>query len=328
MLFPNDTFYCSGIGTMFNLLKLHLNKILLIISLLIISIFVSLSLGDIKSWDRIDWLDVAGEGGCAIALATWMIFILGSRPQGRVTDLLTLGLGFMFLAFWQDTLDEFIQLPNSLLWDQMESIAMPLGVMLLTYGLYHWHQEQLALNYQLRKRELVFREHRAFDQLTLTGQCEYISQQLASYKNTSRKQSLVFLMLDINDFSHFNRQFGNQEGDRLLLEMCELILLNLRQQDLICRYAGDRFAVILPDTSLTQGRQIAAEIKQAVKHFAFKVPQSSNSQFQNLSIGCVQWRTEHNNDLALESTEKLLERANFALLKDKPIHLASVSGLA
>jgi diguanylate cyclase (GGDEF)-like protein len=134
--------------------------------------------------------------------------------------------------------------------------------------------------------------------------------------------------LDINDFSKFNRQFGNQEGDRLLLEMCELILLNLRQQDLICRYAGDRFDIILPDTSSTQGRQMAAELKQAVKHFAFKVPQSSTSQFQSLSIGCVQWQTENNNGLALEPTEKLLERANLALLKDKPIHLANVSDLA
>jgi diguanylate cyclase (GGDEF)-like protein len=313
---------------MFSLLKLHLNKILLIISLLIISIFVSLSFGEIKSWNEIDWLDVASEGGCAIALAIWMIFILGSRPQGRVTGLLALGLGFMFLAFWQDTLDEFIKLPHSLLWDQMESIAMPLGVLLLTYGLYHWHQEQLALNYQLRKRELVFREHRAFDQLTLTGQFEYLSQQLISHKNSSRKKSLVFLILDINDFSHFNRKFGHQEGDRLLLEMCELVLLNLRQQDLICRYAADRFAIILPDTSLTQGRQISAELKQAVKHFAFKVPQSSTSQFQSLSIGCVQWQTERNASIALETTEKLLERANIALLKDKPIHLFNVSDLA
>jgi diguanylate cyclase (GGDEF)-like protein len=307
---------------MFSLLKLHLNKFLLIAGLIIISVLVSLSIGETKQWREIDWLDVAGEGGSAIALAIWMIFILGSRPQGRVTNLLALGLGFMFFAFWQDALDEFIQLPNTVLWNQMESITMPMGILLLTYGLYHWHQEQLALNQQLRKREQVFREHRAFDQLTLTGQAEYLSKQLKTYENISHKQSLIFLMLDINNFSHFNRQFGNTEGDRLLLEMCEIILLNLRRQDLICRYAGDRFALILPNTSLTQGRQIAAELKQAVKHFAFKVPQSSTSQFQSLSIGCVQWQTEQKDKQTLESTEQLLERANLALLKDKPVKLA------
>jgi PleD family two-component response regulator len=73
---------------------------------------------------------------------------------------------------------------------------------------------------------------------------------------------------------------------------------------------------------------MAAELKQAVKHFAFKIPQSSTSQFQSLSIGCVQWQTENNDSLVLEPTEKLLERANLALLKDKPIHLAHVSDLA
>jgi diguanylate cyclase (GGDEF)-like protein len=306
---------------MFSLLQLHLNKLLLIACLILCALLVSLSIGEVKSWAQIDWLDIAGEGGSAIALAIWIIFILGSRPQGRVTNLLILGLGFMFLAFWQDTLDEFIRLPNTVLWNQLESITMPIGILLLTYGLYHWHQEQLALNLQLRKREQVFREHRAFDQLTLTGQVEYLSTQLIAHQHTSRKQSLVFLMLDINNFSHFNRQFGNTEGDRLLLEICEIILLNLRQDDLICRYAGDRFAIILPDTSLTHGRQIAAELKQAVKHFAFKVPQSLTSQFQSLSIGCVQWQVKKRHN-ALELTEQLLKRANLALLKDKPFHLA------
>jgi hypothetical protein len=65
-----------------------------------------------------------------------------------------------------------------------------------------------------------------------------------------------------------------------------------------------------------------------VKHFAFKVPQSSTSQFQSLSIGCVQWQTENNASIALETTAKLLERANIALLKDKPMHLSNVSDLA
>ena len=65
-----------------------------------------------------------------------------------------------------------------------------------------------------------------------------------------------------------------------------------------------------------------------MKHFAFKVPQSSTSQFQSLSIGCVQWQTENNASIALETTAKLLERANIALLKDKPMHLSNVSDLA
>ena len=306
---------------MYNLLKLHLNKLLFIACFILLSILLSLSIGEIKPWAQIAWLNATGKGGSALALVIWMIFILGSRPLGRVTDLLILGLGVIFLAFWQNTLDEFIQLPHSALWNQLEFITMPIGILLLTYGLYHWHQEQLALNQQLRKREQIFREHRAFDPLTLTGQAEYLSKQLHARQHTSLEQSLVFLMLDINSFSHFNRQFGNTEGDRLLVEVCEIILLNLRQQDLICRYAGDRFAIILPDTSLTHGRQMAAELKQAIKHFAFKVAQSSTSQFQSLSIGCVQWHVEKKSG-ELESTEQLLERANLALLKDKPLHLA------
>ena len=307
---------------MFSLLKLHLNKILLMVSLITLSALVSLSIGETKEWAQVDWLDVAGEGGSAIALAVWMIFILGSRPQGYVTDLLTFGLGLMFLAFWQDALDEFIHLPNTILWNQIESITLPIGIMLLTYGLYHWQQEQLALYQQLRKREQLFREHRSFDQLTLTGRVEYLIKQLKNHQQLGAQQSLVFLMLDINNFSQFNRTFGQIQGDRLLLEISETVLLNLRQDDLICRYAGDRFAIILPNTSLTQGRQMAAELKRAIHHFGFKVPQSANSQFQSLSIGCVHWQLDEGSSHYLEQPEQLIERANLALLQDKPMQAA------
>ena len=128
---------------MYNLLKLHLNKLLFIACFILLSILLSLSIGEIKPWAQIAWLNATGKVGSAIALIIWMIFILGSRPLGRVTDLLILGLGVIFLAFWQNTLDEFIQLPYSALWNQLEFITMPIGILLLTYGLYHWHQEQL-----------------------------------------------------------------------------------------------------------------------------------------------------------------------------------------
>ena len=40
---------------------------------------------------------------------------------------------------------------------------MPVGMILLTLGIYHWHREQLAINGQMEKRERLFREHRLFD---------------------------------------------------------------------------------------------------------------------------------------------------------------------
>jgi diguanylate cyclase (GGDEF)-like protein len=292
---------------MLDTLSYHRHKLALIFVLLWGALMANLWLGEAKSWHAIDWLDVIGEGGSAIALGLWMLLILGSRPRGRVTDWLTLGLGFMCLAMWQDTLDEFLRLPAGQWWEQgLESVAMPLGIALLTYGLFHWHREQLAINRQLRGREQVFREHRWLDPLTHIGRAEYLKQQI---RTLSEQPPLMLLMVDINEFSLFNRRFGHRCGDRLLREVTEVLLLNLRQRDLLCRYAGDRFAILLPHTEQLEARRLAQELRQAVAHFAFKTDDGV-SQFQSLRIGLVMCDGER-------TAEQLLDAANRALQLDQ-----------
>ncbi|ASP40144.1 GGDEF domain-containing protein [Bacterioplanes sanyensis] len=293
---------------MLDTLAHHRRKLALIFTLLWGALMANLWLGEAKPWHDIDWLDVVGEGGSAIALAVWMLLILGSRPLGRVTDLLTLGLGFMFLAMWQDAVDEFLYLPAEAFWNPLlESVAMPFGIGLLTYGLFHWHREQLAINRQLRGREQVFREHRWLDPLTHIGRADYLKQQIITL---SEQQPLVLMMLDLNGFAPFNRRFGHRCGDRLLREVTEVLLLNLRHTDLLCRYAGDRFAILLPFTEQLEARRIGEELRQAIAHFAFKTD-DGHSHFQSLRIGMVYCHHER-------SAEQLITAANQALQLDQP----------
>lgn len=82
-------------------LKPHRAKLLLLAVMTNTSLVASLILGEVKTWGEIDWLDVFGEGGTAAMLMTWLIFILRSRPAGRVSTILTAGFGLVFLALWQ-----------------------------------------------------------------------------------------------------------------------------------------------------------------------------------------------------------------------------------
>lgn len=293
---------------MLHTLAVHKNKLILIFGLALLSLLASIGVSEPKHWQEIDWLDVLGEGGSAMALAVWVILVLGSRPAGRVTDLLTLGLGFMFIAMWQDNLDEFLRIPAEQWWDHwLESGAMPIGIAMLTYGLFHWHSEQLAINRQLEKREQLFREHRFIDGLTQLGRIDYLRQQLERQLQTQPQAPISVVMAGIEYYPDIVRQLGHRNADRLLREVAEVITLNLRRQDVICRYAGDRFALVLPDTNAQRALNIALEVSRAVANFAFK-SDSGDSHYQRLLTGVY---TSHQN----EGAEQIILSANQAMEK-------------
>ena len=80
----------------------------------------------------------------------------------------------------------------------------------------------------------------------------------------SGKGDCCLLMLDIDSFHLVNRDFGKREGDRVLRAVTQLLLLNLRSTDLLCRYAGDRFAVMLPATQADTAHALADHLRRAV----------------------------------------------------------------
>lgn len=268
--------------------------------------------GEIKALAVWDWLDIAGEGGSAVLILVWIGLLLKSRPAGYVTNLLFLGLACLFFSLFMDTVDEFIALPQAVTWDGwLESGPMPIGFALLTMGIFHWHREQLAINEQMRNRERVFREHRQFDKLTPLGDANYLRAQLQSalVEASAERQPLSVIMLDMDAFSRVNRGYGYPEGDRVLQVLTQLLLLNLRQHDLLCRLAGDRFVVILPHTGERQAQLLADELREAVGSLAYK----SSRQGERIELAATVVSLMARG----EEAEMLLERLNIAMAKAK-----------
>lgn len=265
-------------------------------------------LGELRPIETWKWMDVAAEGGTALMAALWTLLILGSRPGGRVTVQLAGGLMLIMLGAWADCMDEFFVIPEAMqYWDKWLEALLPMGMLVLTLGLYGWRQEQFTLNEHMQKRERLFRDHRAFDRLTQLADAGYLRRQIALELERSPLQECCLLMLDLNDFHRINREHGAREGDRLLQAVSHLILLNLRPQDLLCRYAGDRYAVLLPATGQPQASWVAAHLRQALSLLAHY---TNAGQRVMVSARTVCARVEGHPQQLLDRLDAALEQLN------------------
>jgi len=214
---------------------------------------------------EIDWVDIASEGGTALLAALWCLIVLSSRPDGRVTRLLAGGLACIMLGSWADCMDEWIDIDKAAVWDNVLEGLLPCGMLVLTVGMYYWRHEQATLSDHMRKRERLFRNHRPFDRITQLADAAYLREQLRLESRRMEGEGVSALVLfDIDAFHRINREHGQAEGDRVLQAVSHMLLLNLRNDDLLCRYAGDRFAVLMPGLGEAQARDAAQHLCRMV----------------------------------------------------------------
>lgn len=220
------------------------------------------TLGELKPLADWHWTDVLAEGGMALMVGVWLVYVRGSRPAGRVTAWLTLGLAAMLMGEWVDALDEVWRLPKAMAWDNALEALTPLGMLALTVGLHFWRQEQRVLSRQLAQRERFFRDHRAVDRVTQLADAGYMAGQIQLERDLGRTGCV--LMLGLDGFDGFTREQGLRAADHALEAASLTLMLNLRACDLLCRYAGDRFVVLLPDCNAAEGERLADELKAAL----------------------------------------------------------------
>src|SRR5207249_3948484 len=119
---------------------------------------------------------------------------------------------------------------------------------------------------------------------------------LAHAQKTGLPLSLV--LIDIDHFKDFNDQHGHQAGDRLLKEVAARWMIHLRAADVLARFGGDEFAMILPNCPQWAARAIAERICAAVPLGV------------TCSAGVSAWDGQ-------ESLESLVARADRALYRAK-----------
>jgi diguanylate cyclase (GGDEF)-like protein len=74
------------------------------------------------------------------------------------------------------------------------------------------------------------------------------------------------LMLDIDHFKQFNDRFGHETGDRVLKEVGRVLRERVRESDLVARFGGEEFSIVLPDIDQAGAIALAEQLRAGVEH--------------------------------------------------------------
>jgi diguanylate cyclase (GGDEF)-like protein len=92
------------------------------------------------------------------------------------------------------------------------------------------------------------------------------------------RQPVGIIMLDIDYFKEFNDSHGHEAGDALLQSVGAILQRSVRAEDIVCRYGGEEFVLILPDAPLSEAAQRAEHVRQAIGHLTMQFHRQSLRQ--------------------------------------------------
>ncbi len=141
---------------------------------------------------------------------------------------------------------------------------------------------------------------------------------LRETRNARRNKSVVaIIMLDIDHFKRFNDSFGHAAGDALLRGIGRMLQTQMRGGDLACRYGGEEFTIILPNTDLRQAGEIAEKLRQKTRTLRIEANGAAVGEV-TISLGVALY-PQHG-----ETWEDVLHAADMALLQAKQTRDCSV----
>jgi len=122
--------------------------------------------------------------------------------------------------------------------------------------------------------------------------------------------NLAVLLIDLDHFKRFNDEFGHDAGDMVLTEVAKLFQTNLRLEDIACRYGGEEFCIICPDTGLKETYLLAEKLRNRINKATLIYKNKTLSPI-SMSIG-ISVFPNHGS-----TTETLIAEADTALYNAK-----------
>jgi len=124
------------------------------------------------------------------------------------------------------------------------------------------------------------------------------------------KQNLSIIMLDIDKFKDVNDTYGHKIGDDVIIALSNKLIEYQRKSDIICRYGGEEFVMLLPSTSIDGANTLAQKIREDIQSLTINVSLDKNLKFTvSLGVSQVDLENEGNIEFALKRADDALYEA-------------------
>lgn len=149
------------------------------------------------------------------------------------------------------------------------------------------------------------------DPLTKIGNRRYFFEKAHKLIPLSKEihESISLIYIDLDYFKLTNDTYGHTFGDKVLVEFANILKTEARDSDIICRFGGEEFVLLLPSTTMQNAIDISKRIQEKVRNHAFLF---KNKKVEiTSSMGIAQFEKEN------ESLDSLIHRADKALYSAK-----------
>ena len=157
------------------------------------------------------------------------------------------------------------------------------------------------------------------DYLTGLANRRYFEQQLKMEMDRAYRMGHVstIILLDIDDFKSINDKFGHLTGDKALKILASELKDMVREVDLPARFGGEEFLVLLPETTLEQGKTVAEKIRDRISKICISNRKGDIAFTVSIGVASTEQGASHEKYSLIEACDSLLKHADKALYTAK-----------